>query len=216
DFTEGHIIISIGPSPLINGCFTSSYKANMINSNEKAKVFPDSVNAIPIMSLGIAIFTTNGSVVKDAIRNYRKFNYIFHIRNLFTHFSYAELAESKLADEAAIALFNFCPIYGPPAILHTDNGSEFIGTIFKETMNILNARTSLKKAIIFFKRNWNVGWRRHLGAINNQYCSAHKTMSYNLVFGHIETKLADILKNNNYDQEEPSNTLAILETNNDN
>ncbi|KAF0558844.1 hypothetical protein F8M41_007804 [Gigaspora margarita] len=44
-------------------------------------------------------------------------------------------------------------------------------------------------------------------------------MPYNLVFGqlpHSETNLADILINDNYDQEEPSNTSAILETNNDN
>ncbi|CAG8640906.1 12882_t:CDS:1 [Racocetra fulgida] len=41
--------------------------------------------------------------------------------------------------------------------------------------------------------------------MNNQYCSAHKTIPYNLVFGqlpHSETRLADILINNNYEQEE--------------
>lgn len=48
--TDGHTIIPIGPSPRINGSLYSSSNANIINGRENAKVFPDPVNAIPIMS----------------------------------------------------------------------------------------------------------------------------------------------------------------------
>lgn len=64
------------------------------------------------------------------------YRYIFHIRDHFTRFSYAESSSSKSAEDAAISLFNFCLLYGPPAILHSDNGGEFVGKVVKETLNI--------------------------------------------------------------------------------
>lgn len=39
-----------GPSPLTNGSFFSSSSAIMINGKQNAKVLPDPVKAIPIMS----------------------------------------------------------------------------------------------------------------------------------------------------------------------
>ena len=64
------------------------------------------------------------------------YKYIFHIRDHFSRFSYAEPSRSKTAEEAAACLFNFCLLYGPPAILHSDNGGEFVGKVVEETLNL--------------------------------------------------------------------------------
>ncbi|CAG8529903.1 5028_t:CDS:1 [Acaulospora morrowiae] len=61
---------------------------------------------------------------------------IFHIRDHFTRFSYAKPSQSKSAKNAAMCLFNFCMIYGPPAVLHSDNRKEFVGKIVQEILNI--------------------------------------------------------------------------------
>jgi hypothetical protein len=49
--TDGQTIIPIGPSPLTNGSLHSSSRENITNGSEKARVLPDPVNAIPIISL---------------------------------------------------------------------------------------------------------------------------------------------------------------------
>ncbi|CAG8611695.1 2789_t:CDS:2 [Dentiscutata erythropus] len=65
----------------------------------------------------------------------RGYKYIFHIRDYFTHFSYAELAQSKSAEEAATSFLNFCFMYDSPVILHTNNRGEFIGSTFKDILS---------------------------------------------------------------------------------
>lgn len=47
---EGQRMTPTGPSPRTKGSFVSSSRANMIRGRQKAKVFPDPVKAIPIMS----------------------------------------------------------------------------------------------------------------------------------------------------------------------
>lgn len=49
--TDGHKITPTGPSPLTNGSFTSASRAIIIAGMQKARVFPEPVNAMPIISL---------------------------------------------------------------------------------------------------------------------------------------------------------------------
>ncbi|CAG8658499.1 22370_t:CDS:2, partial [Gigaspora rosea] len=114
----------------------------------------------------------------------------------FTRFSYAEPAESKSADEAAIALFNFCLIYGPPAILHTDNGGEFIGAIFKEIMSLWpNIKMGLvEKGNDILQMKFG-SWMEETS--RGDWCYLDNSLN-----------IANILINDNYDQEELSNTSA--------
>lgn len=63
-----------GPSPLTNGSFASSSAANMISGRQNARVFPDPVNAIPIISLpenlpSIKIIRPFENKVRDHLRN---------------------------------------------------------------------------------------------------------------------------------------------------
>jgi hypothetical protein len=48
--TDGHMINPIGPSPRINGNFSSASSDNIIIGSENANVLPEPVNAMPIMS----------------------------------------------------------------------------------------------------------------------------------------------------------------------
>ncbi|CAG8745925.1 1480_t:CDS:2, partial [Dentiscutata erythropus] len=70
----------------------------------------------------IQINTINITAIPD-----NKFKYIIYIRDHFTRYSVAKLATSKSAKEAASFLLKFCLIFGPPLILHLDNGGEFVG-----------------------------------------------------------------------------------------
>ena len=48
--TEGQRMIPTGPSPRMNDNFISSSAANMRSGKQKASVFPEPVNAMPIIS----------------------------------------------------------------------------------------------------------------------------------------------------------------------
>lgn len=48
--TEGQRIIPTGPSPRWKGNLASSSIASIINGKQKVSVFPDPVNAMPIIS----------------------------------------------------------------------------------------------------------------------------------------------------------------------
>ncbi|CAG8783423.1 20787_t:CDS:2, partial [Gigaspora rosea] len=64
------------------------------------------------------------------------YKYIFHIKDHFSRFSYAEPSRSKTAEEAAACLLNFCLIYGPPAILYSNNGDKFVEKVVEETLKL--------------------------------------------------------------------------------
>ena len=49
--TEGHITSPNGPSPGANGNFFSCSRQNIMMGRVKTSVFPEPVNAIPIISL---------------------------------------------------------------------------------------------------------------------------------------------------------------------
>ncbi|CAG8503629.1 6845_t:CDS:2 [Gigaspora rosea] len=121
------------------------------------------------------------------------FKYIIHIRDHFTQFSYAEASQTKSAQDAAICLFNFCLKYGPPAIHHSDNGND-----------ILQVKLGL--------------WMEETRTINNQYCSAHKTTPYSLVFKkypYCDMNLVDILENDQQNEEADSSFDDLSETDSD-
>ncbi|CAG8607083.1 11139_t:CDS:2 [Acaulospora morrowiae] len=174
----------------------------------------------PIVSEGflnhVQIDTIDMTTIPD-----REYKYIFHIRDHFSQFSYAEQAQSKLAKEAAAIFLNFCFIYGPPAILHTDNGEEFIGNTFKQMLSFwptikmvygrprnLQCQGLVEKGNDILqvklgswmeetgKNDWSLGLKYIIWAMNNQYCSFHKTIPYNMIFGqfpHNETNMSNIL-----------------------
>lgn len=48
--TDGQRMTPTGPSPRIKGSFVSSSMAIMMSGKQKARVFPEPVNAMPIMS----------------------------------------------------------------------------------------------------------------------------------------------------------------------
>ena len=48
--TDGQRMIPTGPSPRTKGSFFSSSRANMMSGRQNANVFPEPVNAMPIIS----------------------------------------------------------------------------------------------------------------------------------------------------------------------
>ena len=54
------------------------------------------------------------------------------MRDHFSKFSWAYLLVSKRASEVAEKLVDIFSLFGPPKILQSDNGKEFVATVIKE------------------------------------------------------------------------------------
>ncbi|CAB4413344.1 unnamed protein product [Rhizophagus irregularis] len=154
-----------------------------------------------------------------------EFKYIAHIRDHFTRYSWARALTLKHAIEVAAFLFDIFTTFGPPLILQSDNGKEFVSSIIIELVNlwstiqIINGRlrhpasqglverangileTKLGKWMEDNNRqDWSFGLRFVIYAMNNSVCRAHNKKPYELVFGgtpHEYSAIFDQLFQNN-------------------
>jgi len=60
-----------------------------------------------------------------------KFNWILHVKDHFSNFSWAYPLESKEPESVAEKLLNQFYTFGPPCILQSDSGKEFVAQIIK-------------------------------------------------------------------------------------
>ncbi|CAG8475889.1 28702_t:CDS:1, partial [Dentiscutata erythropus] len=54
----------------------------------------------------------------------------------FLRILYTKPSPTKTAKEATTCLLNFCMMYSFPIVLYSDNTSEFVGRVIKETLNL--------------------------------------------------------------------------------
>ncbi|CAG8855262.1 19807_t:CDS:1, partial [Gigaspora margarita] len=136
-----------------------------------------------------------------------KYRYICHAKDHFSKFCWSSPLTSKRAEEVAIALFNIFIIFGPPVILHTDNGKEFTASIIRQLISlwpgirIINGRPrhpesqgSIEKANDSLERklskwmedekstNWTQGLPLATHAMNTEISRVTKHTPYELVF----------------------------------
>src|SRR2546423_13631305 len=152
------------------------------------------------------------------------------MRDHFTRYSWARALTSKRAIEVAAFLFEIFTTFGPPLILQSDNGKEFVSSVIIKlvhlwpTIQIINGRprhpasqglverangileTKLGKWMENNNRqDWSFGLRFAIYAMNNSVCRAHKKKPYELVFGgapHGHSALLDQLFKNNISSED--------------
>ena len=60
-----------------------------------------------------------------------KFQWILHVQDHFSKFSWAYPLKSNEAEPIAEKLLNQFYTFGPPCILHSNNGKEFVARIIK-------------------------------------------------------------------------------------
>jgi hypothetical protein len=87
--------------------------------------FPKATSGKPIISIG---FLTRLQVDLIDMRSlqYNNFNFIMHVKDHFTKFSWLFPLPSKEAYHVANHLRNIFYTFGPPKILQSDNGKEFV------------------------------------------------------------------------------------------
>lgn len=97
----------------------------MCDSCQVRRSVPKVASAQPIISLG---FMTRMQVDLIDMRSvsYEGFNYIMHAKDHFTKFSWLHALSSKEAKKVADQLRNIFFAFGPPRILQSDNGKEFV------------------------------------------------------------------------------------------
>jgi hypothetical protein len=78
-----------------------------------------------------------------------KFNWILHVKDHFSKFSWAYPLESKQPKSVAEKLLNQFYAFGPPCILQSGKGKEFAAQIIKVCVlkNLLN---EMKHQLLFF------------------------------------------------------------------
>lgn len=102
-----------------------SFFIKMCDSCQVRRSVPKISTAKPIVSLG---FMTRMQVDLIDMRSvsYEGFNYIMHAKDHFTKFSWLSVLTSKEAKNVAEQLRNIFFTFGPPRILQSDNGKEFV------------------------------------------------------------------------------------------
>jgi hypothetical protein len=71
--------------------------------------------------------------------------YCCHHRQLYK-ICYAHAFAIKSAEEAEMALFNHCCVYGVPSNIHTDNGSQYCNILISSLTNHFNIKHGLSIA----------------------------------------------------------------------
>jgi hypothetical protein len=140
---------------------------------------------------------------------------------------------SKRAIEVAAFLFDIFTTFGPPLILQSDNGKEFVSSVIIELVNlwptiqIINGRPRhpasqglVERANGIFetklgkwmednnRHDWSFGLRFVIYAMNNLVCRARDKKPYELVFGgtpHGYSATLDLFKNNIFSEDEIPN-----------
>ncbi|CAF1498452.1 unnamed protein product [Adineta steineri] len=98
---------------------------NMCDTCQTRRSFPTPISGKRIVSLG---FLTRLQVDLIDMRSvsYNSYNFIMHAKDHFTKFSWLYALPSKEAINVANNLRNIFYTFGPPKILQSDNGKEFV------------------------------------------------------------------------------------------
>jgi hypothetical protein len=97
----------------------------MCDSCQIRRSFPKPISGKPIVSVG---FLTRMQVDLIDMRSteYQGFKFIMHVKDHFTKFSWLFPLASKEAVHVAKNLKSIFCTFGPPTILQSDNGKEFV------------------------------------------------------------------------------------------
>jgi hypothetical protein len=97
----------------------------MCDACQIRRSFPKPISGKPIVSIG---FLTRLQVDLIDMRSlqYDGYSFIMHCKDHFTKFSWLYALPSKEASGVAINLRNLFYTFGPPKILQSDNGKEFV------------------------------------------------------------------------------------------
>ncbi|CAF3436338.1 unnamed protein product [Rotaria socialis] len=169
--------------------------------------FPTPISGKPIVSIG---FLTRLQVDLIDMRSvsYDGFNFIMHAKDHFTKFTWLYALPSKEAIHVANNLRNMFYTFGPPKILQSDNGKEFVAKIILDLkinwpdLIIINRRprhpqsqglVERSNAVVqqmlgkYLEKNKTLNWPDALGsvmlAMNNSMSQATKKTAYEMVFG---------------------------------
>ena len=76
-----------------------------------------------------------------------KFNWILHVKDHFSWFSWVYPLQSKEVQPVAEKLLNQFYLFGPPRILQSDNGKEFVALVIKVCFGHIS--TEMKRNLFF-------------------------------------------------------------------
>jgi len=98
---------------------------NMCDICQTRRSFPKPISGKPIVSVG---FLTRLQVDLIDMRSmeHNGFKFIMHVKDHFTKFSWLSALPSKEAVNVAANLRQIFYTFGPPKILQSDNGKEFV------------------------------------------------------------------------------------------
>ncbi|CAF3372080.1 unnamed protein product [Rotaria socialis] len=180
---------------------------NMCDTCQIRRSFPTPISGKPIVSIG---FLTRLQVDLIDMRSvsYDGFNFIMHAKDHFTKFTWLYALPSKEAIHVANNLRNMFYTFGPPKILQSDNGKEFVAKIILDLkinwpdLIIINGRprhpqsqglVERSNAVVqqmlgkYLEKNKTLNWPDALGsvmlAMNNSMSQATKKTAYEMVFG---------------------------------
>ena len=97
----------------------------MCDSCQVRRVVPKILSAKPIVSLGLMTRMQIDLIDMRSV-SFGGFNFIMHAKDHFTKFSWLKALPSKEAKHVAEELRNIFFTFGPPKILQSDNGKEFV------------------------------------------------------------------------------------------
>lgn len=97
----------------------------MCDACQTRRSVPKPISGKPIVSVG---FLTRLQVDLIDMRSieYNGYKFIMHVKDHFTKFSWLFALPSKEANQVATNLRNIFYTFGPPKILQSDNGKEFV------------------------------------------------------------------------------------------
>ncbi|CAF4454714.1 unnamed protein product [Rotaria socialis] len=180
---------------------------NMCDVCQTRRSFPKVTSGKPIISIG---FLTRLQVDSIDMRSMKHdgFNFIMHAKDHFTKSSWLFALPSKEAHHVALHLRNFFYTFGPPKILQSDNGKEFVANIILNLklnwpdLIIINGRPrhpqsqgliERANAVVqkmlgkWLETNKSLDWPQGLGsvmlAMNNCISQSTKKTPYEMVFG---------------------------------
>ncbi|CAF2086643.1 unnamed protein product [Rotaria magnacalcarata] len=186
---------------------TISIFINMCDVCQTRRSFPKATSGKPIISVG---FLTRLQVDLIDMRSMKHdgFNFIMHAKDHFTKFSWLFALPSKEAHHVALHLRNLFYTFGPPKILQSDNGKEFVANIILDLklnwldLIIINGRprhpqsqglVERANAVVqkmlgkWLETNKSLDWPQGLGsvmlAMNNCISQSTKKTPYEMVFG---------------------------------
>ncbi|CAF1268580.1 unnamed protein product [Rotaria magnacalcarata] len=102
----------------------------LCDSCSNRQIFPKFPASKPIVSIGY-LTRIQIDLIDMRCRPDGSFKWILHVKDHFTKFSWVYPLESKEAEPVAEKLLNQFYSFGPPRILQSDNGKEFVARIIK-------------------------------------------------------------------------------------